>query len=140
LLQQVGKSEPSKQTHEPSDIVAKALRNPGLRIGASEAVSRCHSLPALACNDVGISSSFRISLRMCRSPFRDNGIGMEPEYLGRIFDVFHWLHPRIEYPGTGIRLAICKKILAVHGGRIWAESEPGEGSTCRFTLPAKTPG
>lgn len=80
--------------------------------------------------------STRVDADWWQLSVQDNGIGIDPEYSDQIFQTFRRLHSSSEFPGTGIGLAICRRILGRHGGRIWIESSPGEGSTFHVTLPA----
>ena len=82
----------------------------------------------VSAKDQGLEYLFSVS---------DNGIGIDPQYFDRLFRIFQRLHTRVEYPGSGIGLAICKKIVERHGGRIWIESQLGKGSTVYFTLNKK---
>jgi light-regulated signal transduction histidine kinase (bacteriophytochrome) len=87
-----------------------------------------------------VPPAIRISAERAGTVWRfavaDNGIGIEEEYFDRIFVIFQRLHTRDEHAGTGIGLAVVRKIIDRHGGRVWLESTPGEGSTFFFTLPA----
>jgi PAS domain S-box-containing protein len=135
------------------------LRQAAQECGAQIAVG---PLPTLACNKreltqvfqnlVGNAIKYRrhprptidVAARRCGDEWvltvRDDGIGIDPADHDRIFGVFKRLHTQSEYEGTGIGLAICKKIVERHGGTIWADSAPGRGSTFSFTLPAGPPG
>jgi PAS domain S-box-containing protein len=135
----------------------RALENLKLTIEESGAEVSGGDLPVVGADDVQLTQLFQnlvanaikfrsakpLEIRIdCEArggewvfSVRDNGIGIDPQYFDRIFIVFQRLHERGKYPGTGIGLAVCKKIVQRHGGRIWVESEPGKGSTFFFSLP-----
>jgi len=157
-LSRVGTRGAEPEPTEAEEALAAALRNLELASEESGAEVTHDPLPPVLAdqtqltqlfqNLIGNAIKFRgadlprihVSARRdggdVRFSVKDNGIGIEPQYADRVFVLFQRLHGRGEYPGTGIGLAICKKIVERHGGRIWVEPEPGEGATFSFTLHA----
>ena len=143
------------------DVLKQALANLELAIEESHASIECAALPTVMADGRSLmavfqnlignaikfrgASALRVNISAERKGqewvfvVRDNGIGIDPRHADRIFVIFQRLHTKVEYPGTGIGLAICKKIVEYHGGRIWVESELGKGAAFYFTLPAVNP-
>ena len=140
------------------DVLQSAIANLGVAIEESGATVTWDALPTVRADPAQLVPVFQnlianaIKFRGEQPPVvhigvnrdgvvwhfyvRDNGIGMEPQYAERVFILFQRLHTRADYQGTGIGLAVCKKIIERYGGRIWVESELGHGATFHFTLPA----
>lgn len=144
---------------DSGDILDEALSNLKSRLQETSAEIVAQPLPKVTINKIHLAQLFqnlignalkyhrpevppRVEVQAHRNKdkwqfeVRDNGIGFDPAYAEKIFGMFKRLNGRREYPGNGIGLAICSRIVAHYGGSIWAESEPGKGSTFRFTLPA----
>lgn len=136
--------------NEVRDVLSDSIREAGAVIEVDELPAVMGDRPQLIQlmqNLVGNGLKYRrdeavrvkISVRAEKDHWvisvRDNGIGIAPEHFQRIFDVFQRLHTQKTYPGTGIGLAICRRVVNRHGGNIWVESEPGKGSCFFFTIP-----
>ncbi len=155
---QAGRTQIQYKGWDSSVLLNRAIENLKVSIEESAAVIRhegCHiiwgdeiQLTQLFQNLIGNAIKFRkkeeapaiyISVRQEDAQWvfavQDNGIGIAPEDTQRIFDLFRRLHPQSEYTGCGIGLALCKKIVESHRGRIWVESEIGKGTTVYFTIP-----
>ena len=146
------------QPVEAGEALDWALANLALRLEETQATVTHGLLPAVQADPTQLGEVFQnlienaVKFRAGRSPLieinasrqergwmfsvKDNGIGIDPQYHGRIFQMFQRLHGRNEYSGTGIGLAVCRKIVERHGGRIWVESAKDSGADFRFILPA----
>jgi PAS domain S-box-containing protein len=154
---QVGAQAPPPEPIDCTIVVERAVANLQSVIEERGAMVTHAALPPVAADATQLSEVFqnlignaikycrqtpRVAISACKEgadwlfSVRDNGIGLDAADAERIFGIFQRAHSAAEYPGTGIGLAICKRVIERYGGRIWAESCVGEGTTFKFTLPA----
>ncbi len=158
----VGRQETELKNTDCNEVVGDAMKDMQTAITESGAMIHHENLPWLQANSSQLNQVFRnlignaIKFHGTETPVvhisaekhetdwifsvTDNGIGISPEHAKNIFTIFNRLHTRTEYPGNGIGLSICKKIIERHGGRIEALAREGGGSIFRFTLPVSRPG
>ncbi len=160
-LSRVGTGEQQLQPTDLAALVAAVLRELTMTIREHKAEVEVGSLPTMVCDKGQIKQLFhnllsnalkfvdhepprvtvsaeRIDDGAWKFDVADQGVGFDPHFAESVFQIFKRLHPRGEYEGTGIGLAICQRVVERHGGRIWAESEPGKGATISFILPEQS--
>ena len=157
LYSRIGKQSKPLRPIDCEDILDQVVANLAASIQESGVIVTRDPLPTVMANDALLIELLQnlignaVKFRGKKSPgvhvkaekkgsdwvfsVRDNGIGVDPRHAGLVFQIFQRLHGRSEYPGTGIGLAICRRIVEYHGGNIWLESEPTKGSTFYFSIP-----
>lgn len=155
---QASTNAPPEHDTDAGEALRRALANLAPAIDANQASTTHGPLPSVRMHDFQLQQLFQnlignairyrsqqpprihVAAERCGDHWKfsvqDNGIGIDPQYKEQIFGLFKRLHSSADYPGTGMGLAICQRIVERAGGRIWVESEPGRGSTFFFTLPA----
>jgi len=158
LYSRIGQNELILEVLDLNGVVKEAVGNLELIIKETNAEIICHPLPSLSAHKSFIVQIFQnlisnsIKYRSDKAPrveiaaqqkenqweftIQDNGIGIEFQYANKLFVIFQRLHPKGRYPGTGIGLAVCKRMVEMHKGKIWIEPHTGAGAVFKFTLPA----